>query len=833
MNVKIYTLKFFGIAVLSLIAMAHSSAQTHAVGDYESKAGNTASWSWNTAANWEVWNGTGWSNASTPPNNTSVVVTLQATTASPTNTVVTGNIAVTNTGTLVINSGVSLNVGAVNYVLSNVTLNGGTLKAPSSKTLVIKGDFTIDATNGGVFLGNGGTVDFQGTTTVSGGTASVSTNSFGFSNVTITNTLHLGTSYFKVNGLNFTNNGTFDCGNSTVEFNSQSSDQNINNSSTTIFNDIYINNSGFTVYNNGADTQLKGLLSFASLAGSFSADAGGTGGVFTVLSSSLVDQARIGTLPSTSSFTGIATIQRFIDGKTGGDYRYVSMPLIDGTVSLWQNAMGVTGNYTNPSTHAQFSTITDAGNKNPSAFYYNNATQAYVALGSGGSTTTTSVDNTLGYAVYNFSEANAVVNYTGTIASGDIDLPISSTANAFNLTANPYPSPVEWETILDDNPTAVQGSIWWRTGNHQYNRTYVGSLTLPPGEPGTGTIAIGQSYWTQSMGGASVLHMHETQKSLVDATFTRKASAGNYVIFAMSSATQKDYAAIRFVSGATDDHDRAWDASKRLNGDYSKSLGRNTYINLSTYTSSPTSDYAINSVAEINGCSKTFGVKVADVAVGDYSFSFDDLSTMQLPYSLVLVDHFLGTEKTITQGTTYNFSVTADAGSFGTSRFELRFNTVVPTPVISAQGLVLNSSVQSGNQWYKDGQAIAGATNATYDVTSSGVYSVKTTTGGCTTTSDNLTMTINGVSEVHGLSIIYPNPTQGLVMINLPQELDASLTGINVYDSQGRTMISSDNDASLLNRGAKSIDLTNFKSGVYILNIICGSQVKSIRLIKK
>jgi len=198
-----------------------------------------------------------------------------------------------------------------------------------------------------------------------------------------------------------------------------------------------------------------------------------------------------------------------------------------------------------------------------------------------------------------------------------------------------------------------------------------------------------------------------------------------------------------------------------------------------------------------------------------------------------LVDHFLGTEKAITQGTVYNFSVTADTGSYGTARFELRFNTAAPTPVISAQGLVLNSSVQFGNQWYKDGQAIAGATNATYDVTSSGVYSVKTTTGGCTTTSDNLTMTINGVSEVHGLSIIYPNPTQGLVTINLPQEMDASVTGINVYDAQGRTMLSSDSDASLLKQGAKSIDLTNFKNGVYILNITCGSQVKSIRLIKK
>jgi Secretion system C-terminal sorting domain len=70
-------------------------------------------------------------------------------------------------------------------------------------------------------------------------------------------------------------------------------------------------------------------------------------------------------------------------------------------------------------------------------------------------------------------------------------------------------------------------------------------------------------------------------------------------------------------------------------------------------------------------------------------------------------------------------------------------NAVPVTPAVTVTGgaaaatfcaggnAVLNSSSATGNQWYKDGIIITGATNQTYTVTQSGNYTVKTTTNSC------------------------------------------------------------------------------------------------------
>src|SRR5690606_21668939 len=50
--------------------------------------------------------------------------------------------------------------------------------------------------------------------------------------------------------------------------------------------------------------------------------------------------------------------------------------------------------------------------------------------------------------------------------------------------------------------------------------------------------------------------------------------------------------------------------------------------------------------------------------------------------------------------------------------------TPIPTPVVTRQGLNLQSSVADGNQWYLNGFPIPGATGQTITPTESGDYSV-------------------------------------------------------------------------------------------------------------
>ena len=97
---------------------------------------------------------------------------------------------------------------------------------------------------------------------------------------------------------------------------------------------------------------------------------------------------------------------------------------------------------------------------------------------------------------------------------------------------------------------------------------------------------------------------------------------------------------------------------------------------------------------------------------------------------------------TATAAGTYTVIITASgcssAASAGTT---VVVNPIPSTPTIGAGGpttfcaggsAVLTSSSATGNQWYKDGVAISGETSQTYSATTSGVYTVVTTSAeGC------------------------------------------------------------------------------------------------------
>lgn len=85
-------------------------------------------------------------------------------------------------------------------------------------------------------------------------------------------------------------------------------------------------------------------------------------------------------------------------------------------------------------------------------------------------------------------------------------------------------------------------------------------------------------------------------------------------------------------------------------------------------------------------------------------------------------------------------------------------NTLPAVPVITAGGpagfcaggnVLLSSSASSGNQWYKDGVAIAGAVNTSYTANTAGSYTVRTTNAaGCHTTSTAQAVTVNALPAV-------------------------------------------------------------------------------------
>jgi hypothetical protein len=90
----------------------------------------------------------------------------------------------------------------------------------------------------------------------------------------------------------------------------------------------------------------------------------------------------------------------------------------------------------------------------------------------------------------------------------------------------------------------------------------------------------------------------------------------------------------------------------------------------------------------------------------------------------------------------YKDSVNNGSGcKSGSAPLTVAVSALPVTPVISASGttavcpgktLVLNSSATTGNQWYKDGAAIAGATGNTYTASQAGIYTlIASSAAGC------------------------------------------------------------------------------------------------------
>jgi hypothetical protein len=109
----------------------------------------------------------------------------------------------------------------------------------------------------------------------------------------------------------------------------------------------------------------------------------------------------------------------------------------------------------------------------------------------------------------------------------------------------------------------------------------------------------------------------------------------------------------------------------------------------------------------------------------------------------------------------------------------------------------LVSSATSGNQWYKDGVLISGATGQTYKATTAGNYTVVVTQNGCKSpTSDAFNFIPTGLTNLGAGQFmhVYPNPAQSVIRldfrVNGSQRITAvlhDLAGKEVWKDNGLT----------------------------------------------
>ncbi len=142
-----------------------------------------------------------------------------------------------------------------------------------------------------------------------------------------------------------------------------------------------------------------------------------------------------------------------------------------------------------------------------------------------------------------------------------------------------------------------------------------------------------------------------------------------------------------------------------------------------------------------------------------------------------------------------------------------------PFPTITQNGYVLTSSSAYAYQWQLNSYDIPGATNQSYTVTQSGLYTVKVTDiNGCVN-SANQEVLISGIGEVNdGTVSISPSLSNGSFSIEWFNGLAANKVIVEVTNSLGQRVFSSEEHISS-SHWKKEINLDNLPRGVYFVSV--------------
>lgn len=144
--------------------------------------------------------------------------------------------------------------------------------------------------------------------------------------------------------------------------------------------------------------------------------------------------------------------------------------------------------------------------------------------------------------------------------------------------------------------------------------------------------------------------------------------------------------------------------------------------------------------------------------------------------------------------------------------------TVAPAPIISYSGDSLVCTSGINYQWKKDGIDILGANNQYYKPTFNGTYSCWVTDNtGCQQISNSLIFPRGAIKDF----IIKPNPANNYIDIEFGSNSTES-TEVYITDALGRLCLQKAYVST--NQFSERIVVTNLAAGVYVLNVIHGTE---------
>lgn len=147
---------------------------------------------------------------------------------------------------------------------------------------------------------------------------------------------------------------------------------------------------------------------------------------------------------------------------------------------------------------------------------------------------------------------------------------------------------------------------------------------------------------------------------------------------------------------------------------------------------------------------------------------YENNNTYQWSRDGVAIPNATTTAYMATTGGNYTIAVTSLGCSNTSAAKAVTVNALPAKPVISAVGNTLSATGTGTFQWYLNGTAVAGATEAQHTAGTTGQYTVQVTKDGCSTLSDAFSFVMTAIVSPeawNGDVVVYPNPVQDFVRI--------------------------------------------------------------------
>jgi len=219
---------------------------------------------------------------------------------------------------------------------------------------------------------------------------------------------------------------------------------------------------------------------------------------------------------------------------------------------------------------------------------------------------------------------------------------------------------------------------------------------------------------------------------------------------------------------------------------------------------------------------------IATTTGGASVFRNRDITGTNYPYSIPGVIELTGngavdgTDPDYYQGF-YYFFYNMSIQIAGCASARTAITPTTPTaPVITLNGTQLSSSAAAGNQWYLNGTAIAGAVGPNYTPVLSGTYTVRTTTNGCTLTSNEIPYVATALPNVDPSEIgltVSPNPAPlGQFEMKLETRTKANLD-ITLLNTAGQRVYHQ-SKTGFIGRLTQTVNPGKIAPGVYYLQVV-------------